>query len=34
VMTDTAPLSFDLPSFRRKKLTGNFEGGSQSCDAY
>jgi hypothetical protein len=29
-MTDDTPLPFDLPSVRRKKLTVDFAGGSQS----
>src|SRR5580700_4742953 len=32
-MTDATPLPFDLPSVRRKKLTVDFAGGNQSCDA-
>jgi Transposase DDE domain group 1 len=31
-MTDAIPLPFDLPSVRRKKLTVDFEGGTQSSD--
>jgi len=32
-MTDATPLPFDLPSVRRKKLTVDFCGGTQSSDA-
>src|SRR5262245_35563825 len=32
-MTDDTLLAFDLPAVRRKKLTVDFEGGSQSSDA-
>lgn len=32
-MTDIPPLPFDLPAVARKKLTVDFNGGSQSCDA-
>jgi hypothetical protein len=32
-MTDDKPLPFDLPGVHRKKLTVDFEGGNQSCDA-
>lgn len=32
-MTDATPLPFDLPSVRRKKLTVDFAGGTQSSDA-
>jgi hypothetical protein len=32
-MIDATPLPFDLPSVRGKKLTVDFEGGSQSSDA-
>jgi Transposase DDE domain group 1 len=32
-MTDATPLPFDLPSVRRKKLTVDFDGGTQSSDA-
>ena len=32
-MTDVAPLPFDLPAVRRKKLTVDFDGGNQSSDA-
>ena len=32
-MSDAIPLPFDLPSVRRKKLTVDFDGGSQSSDA-
>jgi hypothetical protein len=31
-MTDATPLPFDLPSVRRKKLTVDFDGGTQSSD--
>jgi hypothetical protein len=31
-MTDAKPLPFDLPAVHRKKLTVDFEGGSQSSD--
>ena len=32
-MTDDTPLPFDLPAVDRKKLTVDFNGGTQSCDA-
>jgi Transposase DDE domain group 1 len=32
-MTDNTPLPFDLPDVSRKKLTVDFEGGTQSSDA-
>jgi len=32
-MTDATPLPFDLPSVHRKKLTVDFDGGTQSSDA-
>ena len=32
-MTDDTPLPFDLPAVRRKKLTVDFSGGTQSSDA-
>src|SRR5260370_30436113 len=32
-MTDDTPLPFDLPAVDRKKLTVDFEGGTQSSDA-
>jgi hypothetical protein len=32
-MIEATPLPFDLPSVRRKKLTVDFDGGSQSSDA-
>ena len=32
-MTDDTLLPFDLPAVRRKKLTVDFDGGNQSCDA-
>src|SRR5258708_8640239 len=32
-MTDDPPLPFDLPAVDRKKLTVDFEGGTQSSDA-
>jgi hypothetical protein len=32
-MTDDTPLAFDLPAVRCKKLTVDFEGGTQSSDA-
>jgi hypothetical protein len=32
-MTDDMPLPFDLPAVRRKKLTVDFDGGTQSSDA-
>jgi len=32
-MTDDTPLPFDLPAVHRKKLTVDFDGGTQSCDA-
>jgi hypothetical protein len=33
VMNIDTPLPFDLPAVRRKKLTVDFDGGNQSCDA-
>jgi hypothetical protein len=32
-MTNIPPLAFDLPAVARKKLTVDFDGGNQSCDA-
>ena len=32
-MTDDTPLPFDLPAVHRKKLTVDFDGGTQSSDA-
>jgi hypothetical protein len=32
-MTDDTPLPFDLPAVHRKKLTVDFNGGTQSSDA-
>ena len=32
-MTDDTPLPFDLPALDRKKLTVDFNGGTQSSDA-
>src|SRR6201982_2228518 len=32
-MTDDTPLPFDLPAVCRKKLTADFDGGTQSSDA-
>ena len=32
-MTDDTPLPFDLPTVRRKKLTVDFDGGTQSSDS-
>jgi hypothetical protein len=32
-VTDDTPLPFDLPAVHRKKLTVDFDGGTQSSDA-